>query len=204
MPKPTKTRFNFTEAGITALPFADKGARYIAYDTGTKNLIVRVGEKTKVYYFMKKVSGRVIYSKLGDANNTSLKTARADMEEPIKIANKGKNPNDEKKKLRQDITIKEFFDEFYFPNHSELRKTKPAQQMDEISIRLYIPAELKRCRMLDITRADMERMHNKLRIELGSVYSANRALKLMRQMFNKGIDWGLPCINPAARIKLFP
>ena len=75
--------------------------------------------------------------------------------------------------------------------------------MDEMIMRLYIPSEIKRRKMLDITRGDMERMHNRLKLELNSVYSANRALKLMRQMFYKAIDWDLPTTNPAARIKLF-
>jgi integrase len=153
---------------------------------------------------MKKVSGRVIYSKLGDANNTALKKARDSMTEPIEIANKGKNPNDEKRKLRQDITIQEFFDEFYFPSHSELRKTTESQKVDKAVMRLYIPADIKRRRMLDINRGDMERMHNKLCIDICSTNCANRGLKLMRQMYNKAIDWGLPTINPAMRIKLFP
>lgn len=203
MPQPTKTRFNFTEAAIAALPFADKGKRYIVYDTGTKNLILRVGEKTKIYYFMKKVSGRVIYARLGDSNNTSIKTAREGITDTIKITNAGKNPNDEKKKLRQDITVKEFFDDFYFPNHSKLRKTPDSQDRDESTLRLHISKELQRRRMQDIARADMERLHNTVRKNTNSIYAANCALKLMRQMFNKAIDWGLPIINPAARIKIF-
>lgn len=203
MPRPKETHFNFTEARIAELPFADKGDRYTVYDTTTKNLAVRVGETTKIYYLIKRVNGRKIWVNLADSENTSLKDARDLLIENMKIVNDGKNPNDEKKKLRQDVTVQQFFDDFYYPAHSLVRKTKKSQNMDEMIMRLYIPSEIKRRKMLDITRGDMERMHNRLKLELNSVYSANRALKLMRQMFYKAIDWDLPTTNPAARIKLF-
>jgi len=51
--KPTKTKFNFTEAAISALPHAEKGKRYMVRDAATKNLALRVGENSKVYYLIK-------------------------------------------------------------------------------------------------------------------------------------------------------
>lgn len=201
---PTTRKFNFTESIIANLPFAEKGQRYTVYDTGVKNLALRVGNTTKVYYMVKKIGNNTVYYKIGDAGNTSVKNARIAMSEPIKAANKGENPNATGYRIDPKITVQDFFDNEYFPNHSELRKSVPCQKMDKIVIRSYIPPEIRRMRMLDITRGDMEHMHNSALSATESVYSANRALKLMRQMFNKAIDWGMPCTNPAARIPMFP
>lgn len=201
MTKPAKTKFNFTEAAISNLPFAERGKRYMVYDDSVKNLVMRVGEKAKVYYLMKKVNGRVVYVRLGDASNTSVKVARELLENNMKIVRSGKNPNDEKKKLRADITIKDFFENIYFPNHSELYKKPSSQREEKCCHRLYLP-EIHNRRMLDITRSDIELLHKRLGSKF-SIYSANHAVKLIRQMYNKAIDWGFPGQNPATRIKLF-
>lgn len=197
-------RFNFTEAAVAALPPAPQGKRLMYYDASVKNLALRVSSSSKVYYLVKKVNNQTVFSKIGDANNTTLKNARKRMNELIEQTNRGENPNDEKRKIRDSVTVQEFFDEYYYPDHSKLRKQISAQKMDQVSMRLYIPADIKSKKMLTLARADMERMHNAIWRRTNSVYSANRGLKLMRQMFNKAIDWGFPCTNPAARIKLFP
>lgn len=197
-------KFNFTEAAIAALPYAPKGKRPMYYDASVKNLALRVSSQNKTYYLVKKVNNQTVFSRIGDASNTPLKKARQIMVEMMNKANRGENPNDDKHKIRDSITVQEFFDEYYFPDHCELRKAHASRKMDKIALRLYVPQEIKSHKLLTLTRPDMERMHNNTWKRTGSVYSANRGLKLMRQMFNKAIDWGMQCHNPAARIKLFP
>lgn len=202
--QPKERKFNFTEAAIAALPYAAPGKRPMYYDASVKNLALRVSAQNKIYYLVKRVNGQLIFSKIGDASNTSLKSARKQMAELMEQTNRGENPNDDKRKIRESITVQEFFDEYYYPDHSALRKQTSSCKMDKTSMRLYIPTEIKSRKLLNISRADMERMHNSIWQRTKSVYSANRGLKLMRQMFNKAIDWGMQCHNPAARIKLFP
>lgn len=197
-------KFNFTEAAIAALPYAPKGKRIMYYDASIKNLALRVSSQNKTYYLVKKINNQTVFSRIGDASNTPLKKARQIMLEMVDKANHGKNPNDDKRKIRDSITVQEFFDEYYYPDHCELRKGHASRKMDKTALRLYVPQDIKSHKLLTLTRPDMERMHNNTWKRTGSVYSANRALKLMRQMFNKAIDWGMQCHNPAARIKLFP
>ena len=197
-------KFNFTEASVAALPYAASGKRLMYYDASVKNLALRVSSKNKVYYLVKKVNNQTVFTKIADASNTSLKQARKLMAELMDAVNHGENPNDERRKIRESITVQEFFDEYYMPDHSRLRKKEISQKTDESVMRLYIPAEIKSRQLLKITRPDMERMHNGVWRKENSVYSANRALKLMRQMFYKAMDWGMQTHNPAARIKLFP
>ncbi len=200
----TERRFNFTEAAVAALPFSPLGKRFMYYDTAIKNLVLRVSANNKIYYLLKKVGNRTVFHRIGDANNTSLKNARKRMAELIEQTNRGENPNDTKRQIRDSITVQEFFDQYYFPDYSKMRKKTETQKMDTVSMRLYVPDDIKRAKMLTLTRTDMERMHNEIWRRTNSVYSANRGLKLMRQMFNKAIDWGFRCTNPAAHIKLFP
>lgn len=202
--QPKERRFNFTEANVAALQFAPQGKRIVYYDNGVQNLALRVSSANKIYYLVKKIAGQTVFSKIGDSRNTTLKDARKQVYELMNLANRGENPNDDKRKIRESITIQEFFDEYYYPDHSLLRKQTSSCKMDNVSMRLYIPADIKHRKLLSISRADMERMHNSIWKRTNSVYSANRGLKLMRQMFNKAIDWGMQCHNPAARIKLFP
>ncbi len=197
-------KFNFTEASVAALPFAPNGKRIVYYDSYVQNLALRVSSANKIYYLVKKIAGQTVFSKIGDSRNTALKDARKQVYELMNHANRGENPNDDKRRIRESITVQEFFDEYYFPDHSLLRKQVASCKMDNVSMRLYIPADIKHRKLLSLSRADMERMHNSIWKRTNSVYSANRGLKLMRQMFNKAIDWGMQCHNPAARIKLFP
>lgn len=197
-------KFNFTEASVAALPFAPNGKRIVYYDSYVQNLALRVSSANKIYYLVKKIAGQTVFSKIGDSRNTALKDARKQVHELMNHANRGENPNDDKRRIRESIIVQEFFDEYYFPDHSLLRKQATSCKMDNVSMRLYIPADIKHRKLLSLSRADMERMHNSIWKRTNSVYSANRGLKLMRQMFNKAIDWGMQCHNPAARIKLFP
>ncbi len=176
MPQPAQTKFNFTEAAITALPFADKGKRYIVRDTATKNFVIRVGETSKIYYLLKNINGRVTYVRLGDAANTNLKSARELLLANMKIVNDGKNPNNEKRKMRQDVTIKEFFDNYFVPSHSNPTHKETTKLQEQSIMRLYL-REFHNRRMLDITRGDVERLHKKLGSEV-SIYMANHAKHL--------------------------
>lgn len=200
--KPEKTKFEFTEASIARLKFAPKGKRYRVWDAGTKNLALRIGEKSKVYYLMKNLNGRITESKLGDAAHMSVKDAREAIIENMPDVNKGINPTDKKRKIRKDVTIKEFFDKTYFPRHCELF-TKPLSQRNNLTLMRIQFAPLYNKKMLSLTSADIEIWHKT--IGRKSKYRANRALALMRHMYNKAIRWveGIEN-NPTKGIEMFP
>lgn len=201
MPQPTETHFKFTEAAIAKLPFAEHGKRYTVYDTNTKNLIMRVGEKTKTYYMLKKINGRTVFTALGNASNTPLNSAVKALEESLTVVRNGKNPNTEKKKIRDSITVKDFFENYYIPRHSQLHKKPRSQQEDLSCFRLYLP-DIQNQKMIDIDRDTVARLQQKIAKNSG-IYAANHTLRLLRNMYNKAIDWGFVGTNPATRIKLF-
>jgi integrase len=187
--RPIDNKFNFTEASISSLPFAPKGKRYNVYDTSTKNLAVRVGENSKIFYLIKKINGRVMNVRLADFSNTSVKDARDLLITQIKEINSGKNPNIEKQKIREDLTIKEFFNTKFVPLHSN-RPThaESTRKMEQSIMKLYLK-DFHNKKMIDITHADVEILHKKLETEI-SGYLANHELRVVRQMFNRAIVWG--------------
>lgn len=191
----------FTEARIAKLPFSEKGKDYIVRDTNKTNFVVRVGVQTKTYYLIKKVKGKTLFVRLCDANNTSLADAYKLFAEQIALINRGKNPNVEKNKLANTITVGDFFNNHYFPNHCRVHKRKSSQREDECYFRLHL-APIHPYRMTDIDRAFVVDLQRKIHNKAG-VYAANHSIKLLRQMYNKAIDWGLEMPNPAARIRLY-
>ena len=191
----------FTESRIAKLAFAEQGKSYTVKDMNKKNFVVRVGAQTKTYYLVKKVNGKTLYVRLCDAGNTSLVEAYKLFAEQMALVNRGKNPNVEKNKVANTITIGDFFNNYYFPNHSKVHKRKSSQREDECYFRLHL-APMHPYRMVDIDRALVVKLQREIHDKSG-VYAANHSIKLLRQMYNKAIDWGLEMINPASRIRLY-
>lgn len=191
----------FTEARIAKLPFAENGKDYIVRDSNKNNFVVRVGVQTKIYYLIKKVKGKTLFVRLCDANNTSLADAYKLFAEQIALINRGKNPNVEKNKVANTVTVGDFFNNYYFPNHCRVHKRPTSQREDKCYFRLHL-APIHPYRMMDIDRAFVIDLQRKIHDKAG-VYAANHSIKLLRQMYNKAIDWGLEMINPAARIRLY-
>jgi len=201
MLKPTEKRFKFTEAKIARLPFAEHGTRYTVYDDNVKNLILRVGEKTKVYYMLKKFNGKTIYSTIGNTKAISLSDAYKILSEMQNDILHGKNPNQERQKIRDNITIKDFFENIYFPRHALMHKKIRSQNEDKSCYNLYL-GPIKNCKMMDITRNTVSVLQQQI-AESHGIYAANHTMRLLRAMYNKAIDWGYVGENPVMRVKLF-
>jgi integrase len=201
MSQVSKKKFGFTDARIADLPLAGKNGRYMVRDTGTKNLALRVGENSKIYYLVKKTNGQVRFVSLGDASNTSLKKAKELLIANMNDVRNGINPNDKKRKIRNDLTLKAFFNDVYFPRHCELSNKPRTRIKNQNLMRLQL-ASLHNKKMMDITRADIENLHKTL--GRGSIYAANRMLALIKHMYSRAIVWGgYEGINPALGVKMF-
>ncbi|MDR2778218.1 MAG: site-specific integrase [Rickettsiales bacterium] len=194
-------RFNFTEAAVSRLPLAMKEERYLVKDTNTKGLVLRVGKTDKVYYLFKKVNRKDLHIKLGSASEITLRKARELVVSNFEQIVQGKNPNEEKKRLHQDLTLKEFFEGVYFPQHAKIHK-KPASCKNDEGIMNTHLVKFHNRKMLDITHREIESLHRSIG-SLGGLYIANRTLALLRHMFNRAIAWGFPGENPALHIKMF-
>lgn len=193
------TRFNFTKRSLEGLDVPSKGRRFYCYDEKVRGLGVAITDKGTISFLVyRKIDGRPERITLGHYPDLSIENARGlALETNAQIA-KGKNPNREKSKLREETTFKELFDQ-YLEHHAKVHKK--SWQSDENQHRLYLASWDKR-KISNIHKADIEQLHAKIGKEHG-VYAANRALSLLGILFSKAISWGWNGSNPTVGIKKF-
>ncbi len=181
------------------LPVPSKGKRAYYYDTKVRGLGISITDKgTKTFIVYRKVNGRPERVTIGPYPDISIENARGKASEINSQIAQGRNPNQEKNKLRGELIFKELFTK-YLERHAKLHKK--SWQSDENQYRLYLTHWNKR-RLSSFQRSDIETLHTKVGQEHG-VYAANRMLALLAVMFNKARDWGWDGINPTQGIKKF-
>lgn len=106
-------KINFTKASLENLPNAEKGKRYMVYDTNIPQLAIRVTDSgTKSFLIQKRLKSSPVKITLGRFPEMTIAQARSKAMEVLHGPVVGKNPNEEKNKLRREITLKELFHEF--------------------------------------------------------------------------------------------
>ena len=110
----------------------------------------------------------------------------------------GKNPAEEKRSVRNEITLAEMF-ERYLEQHAKV--FKKSWKDDESRYRKYLSRWRNR-KLSSIRRADIQKLHSDIG-RRGNTYAANRLLSLFSIVFNKAIEWGWQGDNPAKGIKKF-
>ncbi len=198
---------HFTKKAIAELPIPPVGSKPVTYyDTGCRDglcIIVTYGG-TKTFYFFMKFNGTPKRVKLGRVGDIELIDARArahTLREEATVH--GIDPSEKRKNSLRDITLNQFYYDVYLPKHSEINK-KPKTIINENSSFKNNLAALANRKMMSITHDDVMALHTKLKKTSG-LYSANRALALLKNIYNKALEWGLPrdFENPAMRIKMF-
>jgi integrase len=89
--------------------------------------------------------------------------------------------------------------DLYLERHAKVHKKTWAK--DVAQFRLYFARWASR-RLASITRADVESIHTQIAERHGR-YAANRALEVLRVMFNRAGDWGWSGHNPATGVRRF-
>ncbi|MCT2541079.1 tyrosine-type recombinase/integrase [Sedimentimonas flavescens] len=192
-------RLNFIKSALAGLPPAPKGRKDFYYDTKEQGLCLAVTSTgTKTFYLYKRVEGRPERILLGRFPDISIENARkAAMSMKGAIA-AGKNPQKERRAIRDEMTFGALFTE-YMEKYSKVHKRSWAY--DEREVNKYLSHWFKR-RISTIEKAEVERLHAKIGKENG-LYQANRLLERIRSIFNKAIDWGWDGTNPAIGIKKY-
>ncbi len=198
-------RVNLTKAAIDAFPPAPKRKRTYYYDSKAKGLAVAVTDKgTKSFIVYRWVNGRPERITLGryaqgHGPGLTIEQARKAASETNLAIAKGENPAEKKRTARGEITLGGMFEEYKI-RHVEVHNRRPDKP--QANYRLYLKHWENR-KLSNIKRADIQALHAKLGRETGKV-TANIAVKLLRAMFNKAIEWeywNKP--NPARGIQLF-
>ena len=194
---PTQT-FRFTKKAIAEL--SNTGSITTYHDTMSRGLKLMVRPSgTKTFVLYRKINGRPERIMLGRFPDLSIEQARAKADEYNSTIASGKNPADEKRNVRDEITFKELF-ELYLERYAKVHKR--AWESDVNLYRRHCQP-IAECKLSHIKTTDIRRIHAKLGSNNG-IYVANRFLALVRSVFNRAIDWGLDCPNPVVKgIKKF-
>lgn len=195
---------NFTEKTLAELPIPTDKKPMTYYDTGQAGLcVIATYGGTKTYYFYTKFLGVPKRVKIGRVGVTKLVDARMKARELRTVADHGNDPNQERNEALRDMTLKQFFYDVYNPRHVKVHTRPKTQAKDETMFRNNL-APLHNRKMMSVTRVDVERLHVELKDKI-SLYTANRAIGLLKHMYNKAIEWGYPAHsgNPAVGVKMF-
>lgn len=196
----TKTQ-NFTEAFIAHLPPAEKGKRYLVKDAKNPALFCRVTELgTKSFVVYKKFQGKPIKATLGKHPEMSVLSARKKAAEVLALFAENKNPNVEKRKLCNNITLKDLFKD-YIEKHAKVYTKERTLKGNQDTYRLYLSKWSNR-QIKSLSKVEIESALIKLN-ETNGIHAANKALTLLRHVINKGIEWGLDFPNPTIGIKKY-
>ena len=159
------------------------------------------------YYLRYKDSaGKTCHQKLGRTTELNLAEARKQAKTLKASITMGADPRGEEKAKKAVPTMAAFFEDSYLP-HAKPRKR--SWQKDEGLYRNHLARTFGSKRLNEIRRQEVLQFHAGLLDKLGkkdktlSHASADHAVKLMRQMLNKAVEWEVIPVNPIARIKLF-
>jgi integrase len=193
--------FNFTKAVLTALPLPEKGKTGYYYDEKSRGLGLYVtASGTRTFFVYRKIEGKPERIKLGRFPDMSIEQARKQAGITNSNIDMGENPQEEKRKKRQEITFGEFF-EIYMQDYAKDNKKTWNQDKHYYDSTL---THLKDRKITSISKNDIKQIQKDCGEKRGK-HLANRVLALVRSMYNKAEDLiGVKVDNPAAGIKFFP
>lgn len=198
-------RLNFTAKALEKIqpptnPNSKAGGIYDVYrDTRERGLTLMVSNGgAKTFYYYGKINGKPERIKLGKFPDMSIEKARTAAARERGKAGEGKNTNEERRKLRAETTLGQFFGE-YMERYS--KKHKKSWRYDEREIPQRVGDWFKK-RLGDITRQHIQKRMEKIHDTSGP-YAANHFLQRMRALYNKAIEWGWEGSNPAEGIKQY-
>ncbi len=190
---------NFTKSFIEELNPAKEGKRDYYRDNKVNALELMVTAKgAKSFKVTRKRDGKLIRVTLGQYPDLSIENARKKAFEISAQISNGINPNEERGKIKQEMTFGDLFKEF-MERYS--KKEKITWKADEREVVRLCSHWFKR-KISSITTQEVRIFHEKIRDQNG-LYQANRMLARIGIIYNKGIEWGYKGDNPTKGIKKF-
>lgn len=195
----TSIRQNLTKAFINNVQLPDSGKRDYLYDTKESGLVLQVTSKgTKTFYLYKKINGKPERVRLGKYPDISVENARKLAQQNKGKIAEGKNPQNEKRAIRSELTFYELFEQ-YMNRYSKVHKK--SWKYDEREVNKYLRHWFTR-KISSIENHEVRKLHEKIYNQNG-LYQANRILERLRAIFNKAIEWGWDGNNPTNGIKKY-
>lgn len=189
---------NFTKKAFLQIAPPETGSK-VLYDKILKDLGIRINAGgTKTFFLLKKVRGQAERITLGRFPDMSIEQARRKAQKLLSEIAEGSNPLEAQRRIKGEFTFEELFGH-WMKTHAELHKRETSLRSDRILFRLHLKP-LHNKRISNITREDCKRIHLAMKEK---PYAANRAIALVRSIFNFAKNEELISTNPAEGIKFY-
>jgi integrase len=190
--------FVFTKKSIDALLPTEERQYY--RDQQVPGLQIGVTPKgTKVFYLKYRTNQGLRRISIGRYPQVEIAVARKRATELAGMVAAGRNPAEDLKQGRGELTLGQAFTE-YMSRHAKAHKKSWQQDQGHYDRHL---AHWARRRLSTLTHSEVQRLHTTIGEKNGK-YVANRVLALLRTLFGKLKAWGLwQGENPAVGIQRF-
>lgn len=166
-------------------------------------LEVRLSGGKTYYQRYRDCHGRERQFKIGSAQMLTVAQARRKARMVLAEAALGGDPQKEREKLRSIPTLAEFARNTYLPY---AKNVKRSWKTDETILRIHILDKIGRFALDEITNQAIADLLRRMQDTGYASGTTNRALVLLRYMFNLAAKWGVPGAgkNPTAGLKTAP
>ncbi|MDI9319040.1 MAG: tyrosine-type recombinase/integrase [Phycisphaerales bacterium] len=193
------TVLNFRKDVLENLPITNK--RYEISDAKVQFLKLSVGTGgTKTYYLYRKVKGKPQRIKIGNYKDLTIEQAREQAKKLNSIITLGGDPQEEKRKERNQLTFKELY-EFYYNQHAKVFTKRPKDNRNMMNKHVF--PVIGNIKAEQITKEKLRKLHLSIG-EIRSGATANRIITVVSSVFTFCIKHDyFAGTNPCSRIKKF-
>jgi len=185
-----------------------KPTRYMLWDDELKGFGLRIepsGVKSYVVRYRPGGGGRTAPLRqlvLARHGEMTPEQARKEAEKVLGSVRLGSDPVGQRAEVRQGATMRELIDQF-IDTHVEAKRKPATLRLYKQVLHQHVAPELGTRRALDVTRAQIARLHAKMR---HSPYQANRMVAILASLFAFSERRGLTPegFNPARKIERYP
>ena len=189
---------NFTKQGLNSI--VANGKQQNTRDDKSRNLYLLTTPKgTKTFYVVRKIDNKTQRIKIGRFPDLTIEQARRECASINQQIELGNNPNELKRKSKEENTLGDLFN-IYLENHIKHHKKN---EKDSVLIFNNYLAPLHNKKLSDINKLDILALQKQLTNNI-SERTSNKAITLLRAMFNRAIDWDIwDKKNPTQGIKKY-
>lgn len=205
MAKPPKVqRIHFTKESVQRIPIPASERVYV-YDSKLTNLAVCVTSGGKRSFYAIRKVGRVTERfRLGTFPLMTVEQARNRTVQALSLIAEGRNPKESQRANRVAPTLETAFEKLLAkPTRTKAKRPRAEKTVKDYRQQFdaYLSAWHDR-KLPSIKRPEVERLHNRLG-EVNGQHTANRALALLRAIFNSAIDDGECESDPTKGVRAF-
>ena len=198
--RPETATIPFTKAKLAELAAPQNRPRVFYHSRKNPGLTLCVtAAGSKTFYFYRWYDGKPHQIPLGKFGEISIEQAANRVKVLLAEIADGKDPQQERRRKREEPTLKDLFDHWLL--HAKTHKRPKSYGEDERQYNALLKPWAGR-KLSTIHKADIQELHSRVGRDNG-IYMANRMLALLSAMFNRADDIGYCGSNPCKGVTKF-